>query len=84
MNLHGVGFAYAHLSAGIGTAKQDTRGGAGKSGSLARLTEVAEGRDDALDASLLTEASLGRSQQGGNDSNLGIHGDEKWLGLLSQ
>lgn len=63
-----------HLCTGIGTGKEDTRGSAGERSSLARLAEVAQSRDDALNAPLLPEAGLHRGQQGCNDGNLGVHG----------
>jgi hypothetical protein len=67
------GIVCAHLGTSVGTTEQDARAGTGKSGSLTGVAEVAQGRDDALDATLLAEAGLGKSHQGSKDNDLGVH-----------
>jgi hypothetical protein len=73
-----LALAYAYLGAGVGTGKQDTGCATRKGSGLAWVAEVAQGSHNGLDGALLTEAGLGESQQGGNDSSLGVHDDGKY------
>jgi hypothetical protein len=74
-----MGFAESHLGAGIGTTKQDTRAGTSKRGSLAGVAKSTQSRDGTLGEPLLAEAGLGKSHQGSENSNLGVHDNgRKW------
>lgn len=64
---------WAYLIASIGAAEKDTGAGTGKCGRLPGIAKATEGRDDALDGSLLAEAGLGQGHQGREDREFGIH-----------
>ena len=60
----------------VAGAQKDAGGRTGQGGSLARATELAETLDRVLDQALLAETGLGKSQEDGESSEFGVHGDD--------
>ena len=72
----------AYLGASVRSPKQNVGGLTTESSGLARVAELTQGLDEILNQTLLAEASLGNSQQSGNENSLGVHGVVWFLGFL--
>jgi hypothetical protein len=72
----------AYLGASVRSPKQNVGGLATEGSGLARVAELAQGLDEILNQALLAEASLGNSQQSGNENSLGVHGVVWFWGFL--